>query len=64
MRSGRTRILGLYLDTNVWSFYFADDAPEKRDVTVAFLSGLPDSLYEVYISSVVLNEIADAPVEM
>ena len=30
------RKLKLYLDTSVWNFFFADDAPEKRDVTKDF----------------------------
>jgi hypothetical protein len=28
--------LQLYLETSVWNFYFADDAPEKREITVLF----------------------------
>jgi hypothetical protein len=28
--------LQLYLETSVWNFYFADDAPEKREITVSF----------------------------
>lgn len=30
------RRLKLYLETSVWNFYFADDAPEKRDITRQF----------------------------
>ena len=26
----------LYLETSVWNFYFADDAPEKREITLRF----------------------------
>ncbi|MBI5874964.1 MAG: hypothetical protein HZB81_03825 [Deltaproteobacteria bacterium] len=29
--------LRLYLDTSVWNFYYADDAPEKKEVTRRFL---------------------------
>jgi hypothetical protein len=28
--------LQLYLETSVWNFFFADDAPEKKEITVAF----------------------------
>jgi len=27
------RKLKLYLETSAWNFYFADDAPEKMEVT-------------------------------
>ncbi len=48
--------LRLYLDTSVINFLFADDAPEKRDVTVEFFEQrLAD--YQVAISDVVLFEI-------
>ncbi len=30
--------LRVYLDTSVISFLFADDAPEKKAITVAFFS--------------------------
>lgn len=26
----------LYIETSVWNFYFADDAPEKREITKTF----------------------------
>jgi len=52
--------LQLYAETSVWNFYFADDAPEKRDATIAFFDCLPASPYEVFISLVVSEEIAKA----
>lgn len=55
------RKLKLYLDTSVWNFFFADDAPEKRDVTKEFFDLIQRGYYEVYISDVVLDEIRDAP---
>jgi len=55
------RKLKLYLDTSVWNFFFADDAPEKRDVTKEFFDLIQKGCYEVYISDVVLDEIRDAP---
>ena len=55
------RKLKLYLDTSVWSFFFADDAPEKRDVTKDFFDLVRQGQYEVFISGVVVKEINDAP---
>ena len=26
----------LYIETSVWNFYLADDAPEKKDITLTF----------------------------
>ena len=48
--------LRIYLDTSVINFLFADDAPEKRDITVEFFEHrLAD--YQVAISDVVMFEI-------
>ncbi len=55
------RKLKLYLDTSVWNFFFADDAPRERDVTKDFFDLIQRGYYEVYISEVVLDEIRDAP---
>ncbi len=55
------RKLKLYLDTSVWNFFFADDAPEKRDVTKEFFDLVLRGEYEVFISAVVVKEINDAP---
>jgi predicted nucleic acid-binding protein len=55
------RKLKLYLDTSVWNFFFADDAPEKRDVTKELFDLVQKDCYEVYISEVVLDEVRDAP---
>ena len=55
------RKLKLYLDTSVWNFFFADDAPEKRDVTKEFFDLVRQGRYEVFISAVVVKEINDAP---
>jgi len=51
------RKLKLYVDTSVWNFYFADDAPEKRDVTKDFIELVRKEKYEVFISTVVIKEI-------
>ena len=46
----------IYLDTSVINFLFADDAPEKRDVTRKFFER-HITRYEAFISAVVLDEI-------
>jgi len=51
----------LYLDTSVWNFVFADDAPEKKEITVDFFNLVRNDQYEIYISEVVIKEINDAP---
>lgn len=54
------RKLKLYLDTSVWNFHYAGDAPEKRDVTKKFFEEVKSGKYEVYISELVIAEIAEA----
>lgn len=49
--------LSLYLETSVWNFIFADDAPEKRDITKEFFINMKQGQYEIFISQTVLNEI-------
>ena len=55
------RKLKIYLETSVWNFYFADDSPENRDITIEFFDSLAKGSYEIFISEVVLREIALAP---
>ena len=52
--------LRLYLDTSVWNFYYADDAPEKKEVTRCFFKNLKLGHYNIYSSSVVVREIENA----
>lgn len=52
--------LKLYLETSVWNFYFADDAPEKKEITHSFYSKIKNGSYAIYISDVVLDEIDKA----
>jgi len=54
------RKLRLYLETSVWNFYFADDAPEKRDITKEFFESVKQGRYDIFISQTVLNEIDGA----
>ncbi len=48
----------LYLDTSVPSFLFADDSPEKREVTLQFWDILKLGLYDIVISDILLREIS------
>ncbi len=48
--------LKIYLDTSVINFLFADDAPEKKEVTIDFFENYLDN-FDVYISSIVFDEI-------
>ena len=50
----------LYLETSVWSFYYADDAPEKRDITRQFFQNYQENQYEIFISDEVLREVNQA----
>ena len=47
----------LYLETTVPSFLFADDAPEKQEVTRQFFKWLAISPDQLYISELVLAEL-------
>ncbi len=48
----------IYLDTSVINFLYADDAPEKKEITVAFFDDfISKSLYETFITEYVLDEI-------
>ena len=55
------RKLKLYLETSVWNFFFADDAPEMREITKQFFSSIEEGLYEIFVSEVVVGEIDNAP---
>lgn len=47
----------LYLETSVWNFLFADDAPEKRLATERFFGLLPTRSWEIAISALVIKEV-------
>ncbi len=48
----------IYLDTSIINFLFADDAPERRDITQEFFTDyVKKAVYAVYISPVVIDEI-------
>lgn len=54
------RKLKLYIETSAWNFYFADDAPEKKEITKEFFGLVGENTYEIYIAQVVLDEIEEA----
>lgn len=49
--------LSLYLETSVWNFFFAEDAPEKQSVTLAFFNQVRLNHYDIFISEIVFREI-------
>ncbi len=52
------KTLKIYLDTSVINFLFADDAPEKKEITLEFFNNfVSPQLYDVYVSNVVTAEI-------
>lgn len=57
------RNLKLYLETSVWNFCFADDAPEKKEVTCRFFDSLSAGKYEIFASAAVLEEMTRASEE-
>ena len=50
----------LYLETSVSNFYFADDAPEKKETTLRFFDKIKKDEYEIFISDIVVEEIGRA----
>lgn len=53
----KTRIK-IYLDTSALNFLFADDAPEKREITIDFFENfIKTSVYQAFISDFVIQEI-------
>ena len=52
-----TRKLRLYLDTSVWSFAFAEDAPDYRRDTIDFFEVARRGRFEMFASVLVLSEI-------
>jgi predicted nucleic acid-binding protein len=53
--------LKLYLDTTVWNFAFAKDAPEHQAETLEFFQKVRMGLFEVFYSEAVAEEVAKAP---
>lgn len=55
--------LKLYIETSVWNFLFADDAPEKKSATEELFARIKRERHEIFISGTVTAEIDDAPEE-
>lgn len=54
------KLLKIYLDTSVINFLFADDAPEKKEITEEFFDKFVSAnKYDVYISNVVIAELEE-----
>lgn len=50
--------LRIYFDTSVINFLFADDAPEKKDITIEYFEKyVKNQVYDHYISDIVIAEI-------
>ena len=52
--------LYLYIETSVWGFLFADDAPEKKAATELFFKEIKSERYEIFISETVMAEFKAA----
>ncbi len=55
------RIPKAYLETTVFNFCFADDAPERRRETLALMEEIKTGKYEPYTSDYALQELMLAP---
>lgn len=48
----------VYLDTSVINFLFADDAPEKREITIDFFDNFVKlGVYDTFVTEYVIAEI-------
>jgi predicted nucleic acid-binding protein len=55
--------LNIYIETSVWSQAYAEDAPHLRTATNQFFAEAAEGRYDLYISNIVLMEIARAEPE-
>ena len=51
------RIPRVYIETSVFNFVFADDAPDKKQDTLLFFEEIRSGLYYPYTSDYVLQEL-------
>ena len=51
------RVPNVYLETTMLNFYFADDAPDKRQDTLRMFEEIKEGKYEPYTSFLTVNEI-------
>lgn len=54
------RIPRMYIETSVFNFVFAEDAPEKRVDTLALFEEIRQGKYEPFTSAYVIDELAQA----
>ena len=54
------RIPRIYIETSVFNFVFADDAPDKKRDTLKLFDEIKAGLYEPYASVYVLEELEQA----
>lgn len=52
--------LKVYLETTIFNFFYADDAPDKRDDTKKMFNEIAELKYEACTSFAVINEIDKA----
>lgn len=50
----------MYIETSVFNFVFADDAPEKTDDTLALFREITLGKYDAFTSEYVVSELEDA----
>jgi len=55
------KIPKIYLETTIFNFYFADDAPDKKADTLELFQEIKNGKYAPYTSAYVLREINKAP---
>ena len=53
----------IYLETSAINFYYADDAPDKRDDTILLFDEIKAGKWEAYTSYAVIDEINNASEE-
>jgi predicted nucleic acid-binding protein len=53
----------IYIETTIYNFFFADDAPEKKQDTIKLFQEISDGKYIPYTSDAVLEELEKAVTE-
>lgn len=51
--------LEVYVETSVWNFYFAEDAPEKKAAATELIED--ENKYELFVSKAVTDELNACP---
>ena len=50
----------IFLETTIFNFYYADDAPDKRDATITLFEEIKNGVYEPFTSLYVIEELLEA----